>query len=338
MLQKYIKNFLCVIMICSFVLPAYASLSASDGSAFVTKGEFDSALADFNSRLTTFEAGINSKIDSQVTTYLDRNGIWSGQKQDILWASNTHKFPMQEVVNVTKATCTWRGAATDTTSYTNAANTIANWTAGGYPYRGFRAYDPSTATSWMAWFNLANANPITPPSGWCNASKLFTSTKSGLCVLDIEQLENDYRYWKIQLSYDSDAWVQDHRCSMDLGYAIVTNALKDDEVTVNPDYEIKNRTSFASRAWTEAEYGAQAPAKTYAYHGSTSGGYNVLDLNIVQIKKFEYFFLAKKDKVYIAMAPIWYLQHVTRVVSWNTNAIIDEYTPITIRCKSAIVY
>lgn len=80
------KVFKClVVMVIIFAIPiyTYASLSASDGSAFVTKGEFDSAIADFNSRLTTFEAGINSKIDSQVTSYLDRNGIWSGQKQDL---------------------------------------------------------------------------------------------------------------------------------------------------------------------------------------------------------------------------------------------------------------
>lgn len=51
------------------------SLSASDGSAFITKGEFDSSMAEINIRLTIFEAGINSKIESQISNYLDRNGI-----------------------------------------------------------------------------------------------------------------------------------------------------------------------------------------------------------------------------------------------------------------------
>lgn len=48
-----------------------------------TKAEFDAALVEITNSLVNFQAGINSKIDSQVTTYLDRNGIWSGKAQTI---------------------------------------------------------------------------------------------------------------------------------------------------------------------------------------------------------------------------------------------------------------
>lgn len=78
---KMIKSLISFMIIVAFVLPSYASISSSNGSTFITKGEVDTAMTDLKSRLTTFEAGINSKIDAQVTSYLDRNGIWNGSKQ-----------------------------------------------------------------------------------------------------------------------------------------------------------------------------------------------------------------------------------------------------------------
>ena len=71
-------------LVISLTVPSYAALSSADGSIFITKSQFDSAMSDFSSRLTTFEAGINSKIDSQVTSYLDSNGIWSGKTQTMV--------------------------------------------------------------------------------------------------------------------------------------------------------------------------------------------------------------------------------------------------------------
>ena len=92
-LKRNLKKFVALFLILCFITPCYASLSASDGSAFVTKGEFDSAMTDFNSRLTTFEAGINSKIDSQVSSFLDRNGIWSGATQTLINATRDVNMP-----------------------------------------------------------------------------------------------------------------------------------------------------------------------------------------------------------------------------------------------------
>lgn len=84
MIINILKKFFCLILIFFYTFSCYASLTASDGSAFITREEYESSVKDFDSRLTTFEAGLNTKIDSQVSSYLDRNGIWSGSKQDIL--------------------------------------------------------------------------------------------------------------------------------------------------------------------------------------------------------------------------------------------------------------
>ena len=97
-LFKNIKFLVSIVLVLSLIAPSYASLSASDGSAFVTKAEFDSALADFNARLTTFEAGINSKIDSQVTSYLDRNGIWSPKDQPIKITSGAKYYDASKLI------------------------------------------------------------------------------------------------------------------------------------------------------------------------------------------------------------------------------------------------
>lgn len=93
---KYIKLIFCISLILSLVTPSYAVLQSTDGSVLVTKAEFDTAMANFNSKLTTFESSVNSKIDSQVTSYLDKNGIWSGKKQTTY---NSEEKTMQYIEN-----------------------------------------------------------------------------------------------------------------------------------------------------------------------------------------------------------------------------------------------
>lgn len=78
-MMKMVKRLICAYLIITFVMPSFATTGVSDGTAFITKKEFDAALSDFNGRLSSFQAGINSKIDSQVSSYLDRNGIWSAK-------------------------------------------------------------------------------------------------------------------------------------------------------------------------------------------------------------------------------------------------------------------
>ena len=74
---------MCFILIVSVNTCSIVYCEGSEATdAFITKDEFDKAMADFNTRLSVFEAGINSKIDSQVTSYLDRNGIWSKKEQE----------------------------------------------------------------------------------------------------------------------------------------------------------------------------------------------------------------------------------------------------------------
>ena len=79
MRRKIIKFIKCLIIIISlFCTNIFAAISVSDGSAFVTKTEFSSKVSSLSNRMDIVENSIDAKIDSLVSSYLSRNGIWSG--------------------------------------------------------------------------------------------------------------------------------------------------------------------------------------------------------------------------------------------------------------------
>ena len=49
---------------------SYAAVSANDGSAFVTKAEFDALVNTFNEQMDTYQSGLNAKIDGAISNYL----------------------------------------------------------------------------------------------------------------------------------------------------------------------------------------------------------------------------------------------------------------------------
>ena len=61
-----------------------AGVQVSDGSAFITKSELSYQLNNLSSRMTQLENSLDSKIDTLVSSYLTRNGIWNGIKQTIV--------------------------------------------------------------------------------------------------------------------------------------------------------------------------------------------------------------------------------------------------------------
>ena len=83
MLKKMFKTILVLSLCIGVVLPTNAAVSVSDGSAFVTKAEFAADLNNLSNRMAQLENSLDAKIDSLVSSYLTRNGIWNGAKQDI---------------------------------------------------------------------------------------------------------------------------------------------------------------------------------------------------------------------------------------------------------------
>ena len=82
--MKVVKFFVVFNLILSIsLINSVAAISVSDGSAFVTKAEFAADLNNLSNRMSTLENSLDAKIDSLVSSYLSRNGIWNGEKQEI---------------------------------------------------------------------------------------------------------------------------------------------------------------------------------------------------------------------------------------------------------------
>lgn len=83
MLNKISKTLFLLFLCGAVSLPTSAAVSVSDGSAFVTKAEFSADLNNLSNRMAQLENSLDAKIDSLVSSYLTRNGIWNGAKQTL---------------------------------------------------------------------------------------------------------------------------------------------------------------------------------------------------------------------------------------------------------------
>ena len=81
MINRIFKTILVLSIVLGITLPSNAAVSVSDGSAFVTKAEFAADLNNLSNRMAQLENSLDAKIDSLVSSYLTRNGIWNGAKQ-----------------------------------------------------------------------------------------------------------------------------------------------------------------------------------------------------------------------------------------------------------------
>ena len=90
MINRIFKTILVLSICIGISLPTNAAVSVSDGSAFVTKAEFAADLNNLSNRMAQLENSLDAKIDSLVSSYLTRNGIWNGAKQDI--ADDLHSY------------------------------------------------------------------------------------------------------------------------------------------------------------------------------------------------------------------------------------------------------
>ena len=83
MLKRVFKTILILSICLGITLPTNAAVSVSDGSAFITKSEFDADVNNLSNRMAYLENSLDAKIDSLVSSYLTRNGIWNGEKQTL---------------------------------------------------------------------------------------------------------------------------------------------------------------------------------------------------------------------------------------------------------------
>ena len=70
MAKKFMKRIVALFMIALININTYAAVSGNDGSAYITKAEFDAAVNAFNEQMDNYEASIVSKVDGAIANYL----------------------------------------------------------------------------------------------------------------------------------------------------------------------------------------------------------------------------------------------------------------------------
>ena len=83
MIIRKSKTILILYLCIAISFTSNAAVSVSDGSAFITSAEFSSDINNLENRLAYLENSMDAKIDSMVSSYLTRNGIWNGAKQEL---------------------------------------------------------------------------------------------------------------------------------------------------------------------------------------------------------------------------------------------------------------
>ncbi len=102
-MKRKVLNIIFVILLLSYNVIA-ATVSDNDGSAFITKSEFDSLKSNFQSQIDVYNTSLDNKIDNAIASYLsgitvetekdmtsllDNNGVY-GQKINLKWSSDTN--------------------------------------------------------------------------------------------------------------------------------------------------------------------------------------------------------------------------------------------------------
>ena len=98
MFKKLFKSVLLFSICIGVTVPTNAAVSVSDGSAFVTKSEFNADLNNLSNRMANLESSLDAKIDNLVSSYLTRNGIWNGELQQVQNNLGTNCFTSQPYV------------------------------------------------------------------------------------------------------------------------------------------------------------------------------------------------------------------------------------------------
>ena len=105
--MKYIlklsKKFLLLALMIVLPINNFAAVSVSDGSAFVSKSEFSASLNNMSNRISIIENTLDAKIDSLVSSYLSRNGIWNGDKQTVVSTGTTYQQSIKTANSRTRA-------------------------------------------------------------------------------------------------------------------------------------------------------------------------------------------------------------------------------------------
>ena len=157
--SKITKKIISLLVVLVLNITSFAAVGANDGSAFVTKAEFDALVNTFNEQMDDYESNLVSKIDGAVANYLaglsntqvtqrtilipeaSSKGVFSFNKQNPLnyeygypkiwgWYKRTDFPTNSAATNVTTVVFSWDGANPTNIKKTTISNIKESSTAG----------------------------------------------------------------------------------------------------------------------------------------------------------------------------------------------------------------
>lgn len=95
MFRKSCKK-IAILLILSLKINSLAAVvSDNDGSAFITKAEFDALKSDFNSQIINYENSIDGKIDGAIAQYLSGIRLTTRTEENLEKVSSVFEYPLE---------------------------------------------------------------------------------------------------------------------------------------------------------------------------------------------------------------------------------------------------
>ena len=92
------KKFVALFLVVLISIESFAAVvSDNDGAAFVTKAEFDSLIANFQSQIDSYNSGIDSKIDGAIAGYIE--GVKNQNEETLTNATSLLSYPINIHMN-----------------------------------------------------------------------------------------------------------------------------------------------------------------------------------------------------------------------------------------------
>lgn len=177
MLKNNVKKICCLFMALFLSVESFAAVvSDNDGSAFITKAEFDSLKNNFQSQLDAYNTGIDNKIDTAIASYLA--GITVDMEPSELWSSimyatnNKFRWASFNLPESSTAANIVNNTIVNTTRYHNHPECNAYT---GYRAHGDRGGDPTgkSGVIYQVGDTATHAKGVTDESGLCARSYVF---------------------------------------------------------------------------------------------------------------------------------------------------------------------
>ena len=177
MIRIKIKKVLSLFMVVLLSIESFAAVvSDNDGSAFITKAEFDSLKNNFQSQLDAYNTGIDNKIDTAIASYLA--GITVDMEPSEMWSSimyatnNKFRWASFNLLESSPEANIVNNTVVNTTRYHNHPECNAYT---GYRAHGDRGGDPTgrSGVIYQVGDTPAHAKGVTGESDLCARSYVY---------------------------------------------------------------------------------------------------------------------------------------------------------------------